>query len=169
MAHGSQQTQSFSTYNLVLAGFAILVLLVLGLPAIIGAWLPDLLRTEAICVARFESPEIGQFFVLQELGDDFYGSRLVRVTPARKIENYVIDGDAQKYWSAFSSFKFDPVSGILSFSSSGNPICEYDIRRSEFYRTWSGRVGPLERYDSELSLPSSSFGQWVKNHMNSRD
>jgi len=169
MAQGTKQTQSISAYNLALAGFALLILLVLGLPAVIGAWLPDLLRSEAICVAQFDSPELGQFFVLQELGNDFYGARFVRITPSKAIENYVIDGDAPKYWSAFSSFSLDRATGILSFASSGGPICEYDTKRGEFFRTWSKRVGPLERYNSELSLPSSRFGQWVKHHLNSRN
>jgi len=69
------------------------------LPLCTGVWLPDLWGG-SITVARAQTVSGHRFQIEQKWGADFYTTELVHTLPNGSEQRGLIDGDADKWWSA---------------------------------------------------------------------
>jgi hypothetical protein len=72
----------------------------LGLPLLIGIWLPDVISAPRHTLAEQRLASGHSFRVIQYWNRaDFYNTELLRTSPDGTVETHVLDGDDNKSWS----------------------------------------------------------------------
>ena len=72
----------------------------LGLPLLIGIWLPDVISAPQHTLAEQRLASGHLFRVIQYWNrGDFYNTELLHTSPDGSVETHVLDGDDDKSWS----------------------------------------------------------------------
>jgi hypothetical protein len=83
---------------LLVVGFLFSALL--GLPLLIGVWLPDVISASEHTLAEQRLASGHSFRVIQYWNrGDFYNTELLHTSPDGVVEKYVLDADDDKSWS----------------------------------------------------------------------
>jgi hypothetical protein len=82
-----------------LLGAALLLGAILGIPLLIGVWLPDVFGGPPRTLAKRELPGGDSFEVIQYWNHgDFYNTDLLHTSPTGAVRRIVLDADDCKHW-----------------------------------------------------------------------
>lgn len=88
------------TFLTILLIVGLLLGALLGLPLLIGIWLPDVISAPEHTLAEQRLASGHSFRVIQYWSrDDFYNTELLHTSPDGTAETHVLDGDESKSWS----------------------------------------------------------------------
>ena len=84
---------------IILLVVSVLVGALLGLPLLIGIWLPDVFLAPQHTLAEQRLASGHSFRVIQYWNHgDFYNTELLHTSPDGTVETHVLDGDDDKSW-----------------------------------------------------------------------
>lgn len=97
------------------------VITLLGLPLVIGIWLPDVFIPSQHTLARQNLPSGHSFRVIQYWNHvDFYNTELIHRFPDGSIEQHVLDGDDSKSWRV--PLSVDESQKVITVTLGGNRV-----------------------------------------------
>jgi hypothetical protein len=109
----------------ILLIFVLLFGALLGLPLLIGIWLPDIISAPRHVLAEERLASGHSFRVIQYWNrGDFYNTELWHAFPNGTVETTVLDGDDNKSWSL--PLNIDEQNKTATVTLSGNRVKRID-------------------------------------------
>jgi hypothetical protein len=114
----SERLRSLAQYLapiIVLVGGA-----VLGLPGLIGIWLPDVATGNIVTVATAANARGDAFVITQQWSSDFYKTWLTHSEPSGRVTKIMLDPDGPRIWRC--SMHCDEDASTLNIPLFGSEI-----------------------------------------------
>lgn len=104
---------------------ALLFIAILGVPLLVGVWLPDLICAPRQIIAEQRLASGHSFCVIQYWNrGDFYNTELLHISPDGSRKTDVLDGDDRKSWSV--PLVIDEQNKTVAITLSGGRLKKLD-------------------------------------------